>query len=213
MFAVLPSLRRLLVIVAAAGLVFGGAAASGQDIIRVEEDWELVVLNPDSSTESPQVTCILSPLGHVGGLHMAFEVNHRTQPSFSGGGTQLQVWSGGTLWNHRNGPNYGRLQHNNETVRWTQQMRLSGGSLEFEIVNGSSQSWGSFGGQGYLRATATTSLSNLNQYSPSVSTAHSGVGYASNRVDSLVLREVRRYSSAGLVEQDTTLRVVHQQQD
>ena len=38
-----------------------------------------------------------------------------------------------------------------ETLTWTQQMTLSGGSVNFNVVNGQSLTWGKFGqGQGLL---------------------------------------------------------------
>jgi hypothetical protein len=89
------------------------------------------------------------------------------------------------------------LQTPGETVRWTQSLELNEGLLTFEITGGTSAAWGNFGGQGYLKASIASQLENLNGYSPSVSIANSGVGYAANRVTSLVLRRVRLVTSSG----------------
>jgi len=52
-------------------------------------------------------------------------------------------------------------------------------------------------------------LPNLNGYDPNASVQNSGVGFASNRVQSLVLKAVRLVTSTGEVLQDTTLRPVY----
>ena len=52
----------------------------------------------------------------------------------------------------------------------------------------------------------------LNEYSPDTSAEHSGVGYAGNRVQSLVLKRVRLLLDTGDVVEDNTERVVHSQQ-
>jgi len=99
--------------------------------------------------------------------------------------------------------------HAGEMVRWTQSLEIVDGALVMEITDGSSTTWGSFGGQGYLKATVDITLADLNAYDPSVSVANSGVGYAGNRVESLVLRRVRMTTSAGDVLEDDTARSVH----
>jgi hypothetical protein len=55
------------------------------------------------------------------------------------------------------------------------------------------------------------SLLNLDTYSPDVSVANSGIGFAANRVQSLKLKQVRVTTSSGTVYIDTTQRVAHPQ--
>ena len=189
--------------------VLGSQEASAQTVVRVEEDWELVVSNPDTTVTAPQVTCTISPTADTEGLYAAFELNHRSQPSFSPGGIQIQVWNGDALLTARDWNTSNQLSTANETVRWTQTMTVTGTNLVFEVVNGSSTTWGAFGGEGYLKATVSAPLTNLNAYHPDVSVENSGVSYAGNRVASLVLREVRLVLSSGVVLRDTTPRTVH----
>jgi hypothetical protein len=87
-------------------------------------------------------------------------------------------------------------------------MSVDGGALSFDIVNGSSMTWGSFGG-GDLHVSLPTELANLNDYNPAVSVGNSGVGYAGNRVISLVLRAVRVYSNDGLIAEDNQPKQVY----
>jgi hypothetical protein len=87
-------------------------------------------------------------------------------------------------------------------------MNLQGSFLTFAIVSGNSTTWSTFGQQSALQATVTTSLGSLNGYNPNASVSSSGVGFASNRVSSLVLKKVRLYLSSGEVVEDATPRTV-----
>lgn len=168
-------------------------------VVRVEEDWELDVATPDANTDAPQVSCVISPVGNVDSVHAAFEVNYQSMPEFIPGGLQLQLWNNEEPLASRKYPGASVMNLPGETVRWTQSVQLAGGLLTFEITQGSSTTWGNFGGQGYLRASVASSLSSLNGYNPAVSISNSGVGYAANRVGSLVLRKVRLFTATGQV--------------
>lgn len=187
--------------------VTGAVRGESPNIIAVEEDWELVVGDPSQENSAPQVTCVISPVGSVDSLYAAFEINHQTQPTFDAGGLQLQVWNGEQHLSTCQFHEHGAMNTSGETVTWTQQLVLQGGTLTFVIAAGDSTTWHNFGGA--LRATVGSTLANLNAYSPEVSASKSGVGYASNRVSSLVLKRVRWYSQQGLVAEDDTPRVVY----
>jgi hypothetical protein len=188
--------------------------AWGQDspqIVRVEEDWELVVATPDPTTDGPQVTTLISPRSHVGAAYATFELNHQSLPEYTAGGLQLQVWVDELPVVHRRFPSPEVMATPGETVQWTQSMALEDGTLTFEIAGGSSTTWGSFGGQGYLKATVPTLVDTLGAYHPSVSVTNSGIGYSANRVQSLVLKRVRLVTATGEVLEDDTPRPVYQQ--
>jgi hypothetical protein len=179
-------------------------------VVRVEEDWELVVQTPDPATVGPQVTCVISPNGHVNGCHATFELNHRTQPSFCKGGLQLQRWHSEKIEDAHHSCKHNIMRTEAEVVTWTQVMTYSSGVLTFEVVNGHSQTWGEFGGDGQLKSTSTdTEITTLANYSPATSVSHSGVGFAGNRVASLVLKRARLIMSDGQVLEDNTVRTVH----
>ena len=183
-------------------------AQAPSPVVRVEEDWELVVGEPDANSTAPQATCVLSPGGNLEGFYASVEFNHRTQPEFSPGGVHLQTWQGETPLATHASEAQASLGLSGETVRWTQSMRLEDGTLRFK-VEGDSATWDDFGDDGELKAYVSTSLDNLNGYSPDVSVANSGVSFASNRVQRLVLKEVRYYSANGLLWRDMTERVVY----
>ncbi|MEX2286783.1 MAG: hypothetical protein WD648_06815 [Planctomycetaceae bacterium] len=186
------------------------AAADGSEpIVRVEEDWKVEVNVPNPDDHAPQIVNSISPNGSLDGLHAVFELNHSTLPDYTAGGMQLQTWVGETNLEYKNSPGSGLLHHDDETVTYTLSMSVNGGSLTFEVVNGHSDTWGKFGGLGYLKSSVSTDLSNLNSYDSNTSVNKSRVGYASHRVKKFARTKVRLYSADGLVSTDETERVVH----
>ena len=187
--------------------------ADDSDVVRVEEDWRIEIGTPNSAEHAPQILTVMSPLGHIEGPHVIFELNHSTFPNFAPGGTQIQKWFHETNLGYRNFPNYNRLDTVNETIEFTSKLEVTDGDLIFEIRDGTSATWNSFGGQGYLKTRFNyLPIANLNAYRPEVSTKNSRIGFASHRVKKLVLTEVRYYSSDGLITRDETDRVVHEHQ-
>jgi hypothetical protein len=187
--------------------------AQTPDIVRIEEDWEMVVGDPSADSDAPQVTCLISPLGNVDSFHATFILNHHDVPNFVAGGLQLQVWNGETLVASKRFPNQAVLAQPGETIRWTQVIRTTPDGLVFEVVDGASQTWDAFGDEGTLKITVSTAMPDLSGYNPEVSVSQSGVSYAANRVQSLILKRVRAYNTAGESVEDTTPRVVHSLDD
>jgi len=187
-------------------------AQGAASVTQIQEDWELVVDSPDPNSSGPQVTCSIAPHAADDSLYATFELNHRTLPEFERGGMQLQVWSSDYNLANNPYPQQQIMRTDDESVTWTMSMKLNGENLTFEVLNGNSATWGIFGGQGYLRSSQPCSVENLNAYSPDDTIDNSGVGFASNRVHSLTLKQVRYYLSNGEVITDNSPRVVHQLQ-
>jgi hypothetical protein len=218
------SARRVLVIVAVSiGLIFvtnfGRPAEVRADdpvpaatIVCVEEDWELVVGEPDSENVAPQITCVFSPIGSAGALYAALDLNHHSQPSFDGGGAQLQVWANDVPIATVDSGSHAKLHQDDEHVTWTQRMSLEGGALTFAVVNVQADTWGGFAENENLSITVGTTLSSLSTYSPEVSVLNSGIGFAANRVKSLKIYKVRYSTGDGLVIEDATDHVVYQRE-
>ena len=181
-------------------------------VVRVEEDWELVVGDPDTENNAPQVTAVMSPGGNLDGYYVALEVNFQSQPAYAPGGVHLQLWQGAQCVATKKFPDQSRLAVTGEVVRWTQSMTVENGVLQFEVTDGDSQTWGDFGGQGYLKIAVDGAASHLDNYRPEVSVAHSGVCFAKNRVQSLTLKQVRVTASNGTVVTDQEPRSVFEQE-
>ena len=179
-------------------------------VIAIEEDWVLKVGDPDTNSAGPQISCTISPVGDLNGLHAVFALNHRSQPDFKSGGLQLQLWNGEQQIAYKDFSNTGLLCHQSESIHWTSRMKLVDNNIVFEILNGNSLSWNQFGGQGSLKHTCGSSIQNLKDYKPCTTVQNSGIGYASNRVDKLFLKELRVYMQSGKIFTNNTERVVHE---
>ena len=132
----------------------------------------------------------------MSGIHFLFILNHVNAPGFEAGGMQAQYWDGDNLVQEAIAGENGALESNGETIRWVQRMTIEDGTLTFEVINGESETWGSFGG-GDLSFSVPTSLNKLNGYLPGVSIGESQVSYAENRVTSLVLTKLRWVKANG----------------
>jgi hypothetical protein len=194
-------------LVAAAGTAF---AVDPVNVVQVEEDWELVITDPDSGNTAPQVTCTISPYPQLDDLHSVVEINHKTVPYWAPGGIHLQTWQGETNLTRKSIESDASLSHEGESIAWTTRMKLTNNALAFSILNGTSTTWGNFGGGTTLHSSYASSIANLDAYSPDFSIENSGVGFASNRVASLVLKRVRYTLGNGDVVTDDTPRAVYQ---
>lgn len=190
----------------------GYAAMASAEIVRVEEDWEMIVDEPVTEINSPQVTTIFAPLGQLNPLYGAFLLNHRSEPQYVPGGLQLQLWIGEYMIVQTQSPKTGILGTSGETVRWTNVMDASSGLLVLEVVNGTSSTWGDFGGQGYLKLMLPQIVPNLDYYDPSISVERSAVVFGGNRVQSLAIKRVRLFTKDGQIFEDSTPRIVHSQE-
>lgn len=179
-------------------------------VVKVEEDWELVVLEPDTDNQAPQVTCVTSPVGDLNRKFAVLDLNLKNLPSYEAGGMQLQLWNPNeTEASYRS--HVGELLSNpGETVTWTMQMSLYDNWIGFKVVDGHSQSWGDFGSGEYFQVWGTTSCFDLSGYTPEVSVANSGVSYAAHRVASLKIKTVRLFLSNGDVVEDHSDRVIYE---
>jgi hypothetical protein len=182
------------------------SASPAQNIMAVDEHWELVIGTPSPNADAPQITCVISPNDSVDFIHAAFIVNHHDTPEFTAGGLQLQIWDGESMMASQRAPNEAVLSHPGEKITWTQRMRIHEGNLIFEVVDGTSTTWGNFGG---IQLSMATDLQKLNQYDPQVSVEHSGISYAANRVQSLTLKGIRVLMSDGSYVEDATVRSVY----
>jgi hypothetical protein len=191
----------LLLILPSHELLVAGAS-DGRNVYRVEEDWRLVLNEPGTEINAPQFHTVMSPTAYADEIYALVSWNYREVPEFSPGGLQLQGWAGDDCLDELSvGEN--SLSRDAETITWTQRLECSGGPMRFSIVNGRSQSWGMFGGWG-ITIALDAGVSSLMHYSPMVSKANSCVTFGSNRVNVLMITEVRRYYTDGTMSTDGT---------
>jgi hypothetical protein len=128
-------------------------------------------------------------------IHGIFNVNYQALDNFAPGGMQLQLWNGETPISFVQIRPDSEFETTGEVVTWTQRVTRSNGRLYFRISDGNSTTWGAFGDTSSLTESVSTNLPDLNLYDPAVSVDNSGVTFAANRVDCLVLERVRIYTS------------------
>lgn len=177
------------------------------DVMRVEEDWEVVLNEPGESVDAPQFHTIISPYASLESFHLQVCWNYRELPEFAAGGMQLVAWL--SDWSvGRKTCRESRLSTAAETITWTSAIETNGSVLTFEVVDGQSTTWGSFGGP-ESSLSGDVHLHHLNGYSTDLSVTKSWISHGANRVNLLRITEVRRYDAEGnLISRDTTPRVV-----
>lgn len=184
----------------------GGDPGSAH-IVRVEEDWVMVLNEPNYSTDAPQLHTMMSPYPEIGSFYGQISWNYRDQPEYRSGGMQMSLWNDEEFLARRN-LEWARLDTVAETVTWTQVLDLDSGYVYFRVENGSSVTWGAFGGA-LTTVSALYDLADLNGYIPDVSVENACITFGANRVDLLAMVSVRYYDENGLVAEDSELRIVH----
>lgn len=190
------------------GRSHGLNAADPVAYTRIEEDWELVIGEPDPDVHAPQVVNVFAPTNSLSNDYAIFEINHSTQPEYLEGGMQLQLWRDDDCVSLAGPADELLLSTPGETLRYTLVMAIVNGQLWCGVRNGTSTTWGEFGASS-LNVTCPARLPNLSQYSPELSTSKSRVAFAGHRVERFVLKRVRYYQNGELVKVDNTDKQVH----
>jgi hypothetical protein len=187
----------------------GSLSCSTSVVDRVEEDWELVIGQPDLTAEGPQITTIMSTTDDLSGQFVAFNLNYRGQPDYQPGGLEVVGYMGKEVQTSSNQETH-QLETADETVTWTQRMQISSGTVQYDITQGESTTWGQFGqGEGSnLRLSLSSTTTDLSGYRPEASIRYSGAGWQPNRVTSMRIKQIRYYSEGNLIALDPTPREI-----
>ncbi len=189
-------------------------AAADPLVVRIEEDWEMIVANPAPRAPAPQITTTMSLYGQLAHPRFDFTLNPGGRPAKSSGGLQVRVTQSSAgrplVRRARTGK---PLRQAGETVTWTQVLAVGRGKVTYAIKNGRSQTWGDFGSEDKLSVTIPAPVANLNQYDADLSllsSGLSGVVLGPPRVHRLSLVEVRAYTPEGLLSRDDSPVVVYE---
>ena len=185
------------------------SASSADDVVRVEEDWELVLDTPSGVANSPQLETVMSPFPTAQPVFGRITWNYRESPYYASGGLEMQAWNGESLVLQKRF-NGSSLSTVGETISWTQRMEADGCRLSWRIQNGQSTTWGAFGGY-YMEIDGQTIIPTLNGYSSETSVQHALITYGVNRVIRLQITRVRLYGEDDvLVSTDNTPKVIYE---
>ncbi len=168
----------------------------GEDsIVRIEEDWEMLVNAPDSRFDSPQASTTLSPGGRNGGLSFLVNINHGATPEFSPGGLQLTTIHGGAPTISKRLLKGQQLKKDGEILKWTLVVQRAESGLYVGLLNGNSETWGKFGGAtSFLHIPyEQAGITSLEDYAAEDSTKKASIHVQSRHTSRLRLRRVRLY--------------------
>jgi len=169
------------------------------EITRIEQDWTVVVGNPDAATGSPQIAVQMKPDANAD-YGCLFLLNYADQPSFTSGGTQLQGWDGTTLQKSQSYGSEALGKNQNERVTFTLHMEVKNDRLDFGFDNLKSWTWGN---KSALAVNVPYSMRYLNGYSTADSVNNSVIMVGSAKVTSMTITAVRFYDNKGkLVKTD-----------
>lgn len=202
--------RKVWLVAAGCVFLFSAAVVSAQavdPVVMVEEDWELVVYEPDGDIMAPQLHTVMSPFAELDPYYAQFSWNYREVPSFQPGGFQVQAWADDNVLIAKSF-DLDKFSLQQEKFTWTQVMGTDGQYTRVAVVDGYSLTWGTFGGIEALIGDFV-SLGDLSGYSTDVSVKNSLITYGANRVKTFRIVEVRYHGPDGLLYRDTTPRVVH----
>lgn len=166
-------------------------------VYRVEEDWEMVLIEPDAAIHSPQLTFFTSPNRHNSECYFQLQLNHAADQYFSGGGFQVAAVRAEKQLDYNRSDIFEAFSTDQQTVRWTSVMAVINDELLFAVKDGYGDDWGAFGGPDYLVRMPAESLKDLAGYDPARSLETVDIGFGRNRVASLVLKRVRLYYNDG----------------
>ncbi|HVJ80552.1 MAG TPA: hypothetical protein VNC50_05735 [Planctomycetia bacterium] len=207
-----PALLLAFACAAAAGWLLSAQepapAPAALDVVEVEEDWELVVAEPNALQASPQVATQMFPQSGVTDTFAVFAINYQELPTFVEGGVEIQYWEGD--WNvDVKSVDRQQLSTNEETLAWTQYMKVVQGKIVFGLKDFDTASFGHISGNRF-RVVSQSDATDLNGYSVEKSALNSGVPLGANRVRTFKLKESRKKMSDGSVVTDSTPRVVYE---
>ena len=170
--------------------------ATSGNVIRVEEDWEIKIETAVPDRNTPEMVTSIGPVADDSEAVVSLLINHATYPSYNSGGVQLQVWRNDQLLGISNFAQSKQLATANEVIRFTLVMALEGGKLRYQVIDGTSSTFGTFAGDGI---DASTSLTSLSGYSPKDSIRRSVVSVGGNRLAKYQINQIR-YSTEGSTE-------------
>jgi hypothetical protein len=186
---------------------FDGTTSGSQSVAGIEEDWIVIVDEPSEEEILPQLYVVTTPTGNLDATYSVFEINNLLLPDFYGGGLQFQTWVGKDATGEAHHNSFNALATNGETITFTVGMKLQGGNLLFQVKNGASTTWGTFGSNNSLALSVTSDVNDLSSYVPELSAKLSRVGAGRGRVTKFQLKQIRYYDSNGnLLSTDTNAR-------
>ena len=171
--------------------------AADPTIYKIEEDWEMVINEPDSANYSPQVTFFTSPSANLDEAYFQLQMNYAADAEFSGGGFHVASVQNEAILDEARSETRSILATDGDHIRWTSVMAVIQNKALFAVKNGQGTEWGNFGGPEYLVRMTPSPVSDLSGYNPQQSLDTVDIGFGANRVQSITLLQVRFFYTDG----------------
>jgi hypothetical protein len=172
-------------------------AADDPTIYKIEEDWEMVIHEPDRVNVSPQVTFSVSPGANEHNCYFQLQMNYFADEFFSAGGFHVAAFHDEAIADEARSATQIVLATHHDHIRWTSVMAVVDGKAMFAVRDGYGADWGAFGGPDYLVKLPTCPVSDLSAYDPQESLDNVDISFGANRVDRVTLIQVRLFYTDG----------------
>lgn len=176
------------------------AHATDPTLYMVEEDWELVINEPDVKINSPQIAFFLYPDADHSDCYFQLQMNYAAEDGYSSGGFRVGAFCDEIPVDEERSQIRQTLAWDNDKIEWTNAMAVFNGKLMFAVKDGYGTQWGHFGGPEYLVQMDDQELHSLDHYTPEASLESVDVGFGKNRVASIRLKTVRLTYTNGHVQ-------------
>ncbi len=188
------------------GLDSGKVNAEERQLVKVEEDWEVLITEADEGSSSPQIINVIAPGQSLAGAYAMIEFNHSTFPYFSEGGLQLQGRRGDLLISSKSFATGQTLRHDYDRLKYTIGLRQYDDNMLVIVKNVASKSWGGSLKNNVMLLAFPREHFSLTDYSPDFSATASSVHVGAHRVASMYMTKSRKFYSDDTVEEDETVR-------
>ena len=173
------------------------ANATEPTLFMVEEDWELVIREPQAAINSPQIAFFMYPDADHADCYFQLQLNYAAEDSYSSGGFRVGAFCNETPVDEERSNVRETLSWDGDRLSWTNAMAVFDGKLMFALKDGTGLQWGTFGGPEYLVEMDDQEMHALDHYTPEKSLNSVDIGFGSNRVSSIRLKRVRLTYSDG----------------
>lgn len=171
--------------------------AADSTIYKIEEDWEMVLNDPDPANYSPQVTFFASPSANLDDVYFQLQMNYAADAGFSGGGFHVAAVQSDVIRDEARSDTRRILATDGDHIRWTSVMAVIHNKALFAVKDGLGTEWGTFGGPDYLVKMVQSPVPDLSEYHPQQSLDSVDIGFGANRVQSITLLQVRVFYTDG----------------
>jgi hypothetical protein len=172
-------------------------AADEPTIYKIEEDWEMVIHEPDRINVSPQITFSMSPGTNEHNCYFQLQMNYFADEQFSAGGFHVAAFHDDEIADEARSKTQIVLATHHDHIRWTSVMAVVDGKAMFAVRDGHGDEWGDFGGPDYLVKLPTCPVDDLSGYHPQTSLDNVDISFGANRVDSVTLIQVKLFYTDG----------------